>query len=54
MGSQISAFQCDRVFACSVEFNACHDKSIRSFFDLFCVCIDDEVSGPLEMVQIFS
>ena len=30
-GSQILAFQCDRVFACSVEFNACHDKSIRGF-----------------------
>ena len=29
-GSQILAFQCDRVFACSVEFNACHDKSIGS------------------------
>jgi len=31
MGSQILAFQCDRVFACSFEFNACHNKSIRSF-----------------------
>jgi len=40
MGSHI---QCDRVFACSVEFNACHDKSIRSVFDLFCVYIDDEL-----------
>ena len=28
-GSQILAFQC-KSFCCSVEFNACHDKSIRS------------------------
>ena len=32
MGSQILAFQCDRVFACSVESNACHDKSICGFW----------------------
>jgi len=32
MGSQILAFQCDReFFACSLEFNACHDKSIGGF-----------------------
>ena len=29
-GSQVLAFQCDRE-ACSVEFNACHDKSIHNF-----------------------
>jgi len=27
----------------NTEFNAFHDKSIRSFFDLFCVFIDDGV-----------
>jgi len=54
MGSQILAFHCDRVFSFSTEFNACHDKSISSLFDLFCVFIDDRVSEPLERVQIFS
>ena len=30
--SQILAFQCGREFlTCNTEFNACHDKSIRSF-----------------------
>ena len=45
MGSQILAFQCDSEF-CPVaimEFNACCDKSIRCFFDMFYVCIDDGV-----------
>jgi len=43
MGRQILAFQCDReFFDCSVEFNACHDKSIRSFLTFY-VFIDDEV-----------
>ena len=54
MGCQILAFHCVRVFAFSIELNACHDKSIHSLFDLFCVFIDDRVSEPLERVQIFS
>ena len=42
--SQILAFQCGREFLTySTEFNACHDKSIRSFFDQFCVFIDGGV-----------
>ena len=42
--SQILTFQCDREFLTyNTEFNACHDKSIRSFFDLFCVFIDGGV-----------
>jgi len=32
-----------RVWTCSIEFNACHDKSMCRFFDLFCVFIDDGV-----------
>ena len=41
MGSQILAFQCDS--DCIMYLNACHDKSIDRFLDLFCVCIDDGV-----------
>ena len=26
--------------SCIMEFNACYDEPIRSFFDLFCVFID--------------
>ena len=54
-GSQILAFQCDRelIFACSLEFNACHDKSIRSF--LTCsVCLLMMRSECVWAVQIFS
>ena len=40
--SLITLFSVIESIACSLEFNACHDKSIHSFFDLFCV-IDDEV-----------
>jgi len=31
-----------------MEFNTCHDKSIRSFFDLFCVFIDDGVRACVD------
>ena len=47
---QILAFQCGREFLTyNTEFNACHDKSIRILFDLFCVFIDGGVrvcAGP--------
>jgi len=55
MGSQTFGFNVTESLSCIMEFNACHDKSIRSF--LTCsVCLlvmGHSVGWALERVQIF-
>jgi len=42
MGSQILAFQCDRVLTYIIEFNACDNKSILTFFDVCLLMMGSE------------